>query len=71
MGANLRYAYLDRTCNLDSIHLNRAKVADVRLGDVNIGLVAWERVDYLGDELEAYNKDIPRRNDSSEKKTIG
>jgi hypothetical protein len=62
-GANLRYAYLDRTCNLDSIDLDEAKVADVRWGDVNLALVAWDRVKILGDELEANNQTIPKRND--------
>jgi hypothetical protein len=67
-GANLRYAYLDRTCNLDSIDLNEAKLADVRWGDVNLGLVAWERVEKLGDDLEASRQKIPARNDPDEGK---
>jgi hypothetical protein len=60
-GVNLQYAYLDRTCNLDSIDLNEAIVVDTRWGDVNLGLVAWERVNILGDELKANNQKIPKR----------
>ena len=67
-GANLRYAYLDRTCNLDSIDLNGAKVADVRWGDVNLALVAWERVEILGDESRAIGQKMPKRNDPEKDK---
>jgi hypothetical protein len=55
-GANLRYAYLDRATNLDSTNLDGAYIADVRWGDVNLALVAWERVVKLGDELKAERK---------------
>ena len=67
-GANLRYAFFDRTSNLDSIGLNNASVADVRWGDVNIALIAWERIEMLGDECKAIDQKVPKRNSTIQEK---
>src|SRR5262249_53165843 len=64
--ANLRYAYFDRTSNLDSVDLDNTKVVDVRWGDVKLALVAWERIEVLGDEVNARGQKKPKRNDPEE-----
>ncbi len=53
--AHLRFAFLDRATNLDSVnlgdeHFGFVSVVDVRWGDVNLAMVNWEKIHMLGDE---------------------
>lgn len=56
--ADLRAAFLDNSTDLRSVSLGSAKhgfvqLADVRWGEVNLGVIDWSDVTMLGDERKA------------------